>query len=239
MADPSFEIQLYESDLKLMQFKTYEEYLDSLVTAVDLFYLESTTIAQKIARLGYLSAVKTFDEETFYDRREFVGNLLYPTHKIGMLASESTKPINGLQCELAVRERPNRLGSLSTIIFTHQSVKSGRIRSAFVDYAHRLTTEDWVPFFKGKEKLKIRSSDLYYLDSYLKHPVINRTENYNAFFDQRNRLVFHNLHDDKFLNLDPNKHCFGHVSSLKIQVKGFDLVILFDYVPRKKSEFHR
>lgn len=40
-------------DLRLLNFDTYEDYLDSLVTVEDLHYLCSTTVARTIVQLGY------------------------------------------------------------------------------------------------------------------------------------------------------------------------------------------
>lgn len=42
-----------EGDRRLLQFKTYEDYLDSLTTPADLCYLQSTDAARLIAELGY------------------------------------------------------------------------------------------------------------------------------------------------------------------------------------------
>lgn len=42
-----------EADRRLLQFKTYEDYLDSLVTPQDLCYLQSVEISRTIAELGY------------------------------------------------------------------------------------------------------------------------------------------------------------------------------------------
>lgn len=44
-----------EGDRRLLQFKTYEDYLDSLTTTSDLCYLQSTEAARSIAELGYRS----------------------------------------------------------------------------------------------------------------------------------------------------------------------------------------
>lgn len=42
-----------EADRRLLQFKTYEDYLDSLVTPYDVCYLKNTVVARTLAELGY------------------------------------------------------------------------------------------------------------------------------------------------------------------------------------------
>lgn len=42
-----------EADKRLVQFETYEDYLDSLVTPQDLCNLQNTVAARTLAELGY------------------------------------------------------------------------------------------------------------------------------------------------------------------------------------------
>lgn len=42
-----------EADRRLLKFKTYEDYLDSLVTPADLCYMQSVTASRTLAELGY------------------------------------------------------------------------------------------------------------------------------------------------------------------------------------------
>lgn len=42
-----------EADRRLLQFETYEDYLDSLVTDQDRCYLQNTAAARTVAELGY------------------------------------------------------------------------------------------------------------------------------------------------------------------------------------------
>lgn len=42
-----------EADKRLLEFKTYEDYLDSLVSPLDLCNLQSTVVSRTIAELGY------------------------------------------------------------------------------------------------------------------------------------------------------------------------------------------
>lgn len=45
-----------EADRRLLQFATYEDYLDSLVTPYDVCFLKNTKVARTLAELGYRQA---------------------------------------------------------------------------------------------------------------------------------------------------------------------------------------
>ena len=49
---------------------------------------------------------------------------------------------------------------LQTIIFIRDKNPRGQEISGYIDYAHRLKTEDFEPYFSGKKRLIPRPSDL-------------------------------------------------------------------------------
>ncbi|KAF5278427.1 hypothetical protein FQA39_LY05916 [Lamprigera yunnana] len=102
-----------EADKRLLQFKVYEDYLDSLVTSMDLCNLQSVVVARKIAELGYRSSGDTLSRKSFEKRFAAVIAYLYPSYKPYELDSEGEKLRDPLQQALAIRERPNRLGVIT------------------------------------------------------------------------------------------------------------------------------
>lgn len=50
---------------------------------------------------------------------------------------------------------------LQSIIFIRDLNPLGREVSGYIDYAHRLKTQDFEPYFSGKKKLLPRRSDLW------------------------------------------------------------------------------
>ena len=62
--------------------------------------------------------------------------------------------------ELASREEANRSGKMTSIVFIRDNNQRGQEISGYIDYAHRLKTEDFEPYFSGKKKLLPRPSDL-------------------------------------------------------------------------------
>lgn len=55
-----------------------------------------------------------------------------------------------------------------TIVFIRDKNARGQEISGYIDYAHRLKTEDFEPYFSGKKRLLPRPSDLRYISRYLK-----------------------------------------------------------------------
>ncbi|XP_026670937.1 uncharacterized protein LOC108626820 [Ceratina calcarata] len=81
-----------DSDKRLLLFATYKDYLDSLVTFVDLGYLGNLNVARQLAKLGYRCTGETLDKETFYRRLKAVRDLLFPIYKPYVLTSEHVEP---------------------------------------------------------------------------------------------------------------------------------------------------
>ena len=225
------------NDRDLLKFKTFEEYLDSLVTPEDLGYLRSTTIARQIAELGYRWKGETLNKTSFYKRLKAARNLVYPVYKPYTLSSELSIPTDSLQLELALRERENRLGSLSTIIFLRYYIESQFEISGYIDYAHRLETEDWLPFFQGKKKLRVRNTDLGYYNWKTGKVVLNETLNYQPLIDSKRRreLVFKNFRDRHIIHINPfaSSQDIG-TTRVDIRSEKYEHVVMYDHLLRSK-----
>ena len=53
---------------------------------------------------------------------------------------------------------------LQSIIFIRDKNGRGQEISGYIDYAHRLKTEEFEPYFSGKKRLLPRPSDLRFVD---------------------------------------------------------------------------
>ncbi|EGV98353.1 Uncharacterized protein C4orf22-like [Cricetulus griseus] len=51
------------------QFNTYEDFLDSQITTVDLYYLEDESLARQLVELGYRGTVEIVKREDFEARK--------------------------------------------------------------------------------------------------------------------------------------------------------------------------
>ncbi|KAJ8958155.1 hypothetical protein NQ318_006094 [Aromia moschata] len=225
---------LLEADRRLLQYTCYEDYLDSLGTAQDECYLASEETSRAIAELGYRSSGETLSREEFEKRLAAILLYLYPPYKPYELHSEGFSKGDQLQLELSLRERANRLGNLSTIIFLKIYTKSGFEISGYIDYAEKLITEDWKPFFRGKKKIVPKFNDLGYYHYRAGKITANDTLNYKVLYEDREGLLFQNRFDRKTINLAPGTQPGANTTKKRVHSADYDLVVLFDHVVRQK-----
>ncbi|XP_017757719.1 PREDICTED: uncharacterized protein C4orf22 homolog [Eufriesea mexicana] len=224
-----------DSDKRLLQFETYEDYLDSLITFVDLGYLGNLINARRLAELGYRCTGKTLDKDTFYRRLNAVKNLLFPIYKPYELISELITPRGNVMQELALRERLNRLKIISTIIFVRNLTKLQFEISGYIDFSERLEKENWLPYFQGRKKIWPYSSDLAYYDWKTGKTCLNETSNYQPVIDPVLGLRFKHCHDRHHINVDPGVPSPGiYTTRVRIHSHEYKHIILYDHVLRSK-----
>ncbi|EZA53158.1 hypothetical protein X777_06237 [Ooceraea biroi] len=200
-----------DSDRRLLDFQNYDEYLDSLVSPLDICYLKSSKTARQLAELGYR-------------------DILFPVHRTYVLTSEFVTPRGRLMEELALRERANRLGILLTIAFRLQFEES-----AYIDFADRLTSENWLPYYRGDRKLSPLRRDLAYYHWRMGQTCLNETRNYVPIIDPERGLLFKNVHDRQLITVDPTATSPGvHTTRVRIRCPFYEHVILYDHVVRSK-----
>ncbi|XP_067205152.1 cilia- and flagella-associated protein 299-like [Linepithema humile] len=225
-----------DSDRRLLDFKNYEEYLDSLVSPADICYLRSSKTARQLAELGYRCTGEILNEESFYRRLRIVKDLLLPVHRPYVLTSEFVRPDSKLMEELALRERPNRLGILSTIVFLRRFIEKLQFEeSAYIDFGDRLKSEDWLSYYRGEKKLTPRKRDLAYYHWRTGRTHLNETRNYIPIIDPERGLLFKNIHDRQMITVDPAAASPGvHTTRIRIRCPFYEHVILYDHVNRSK-----
>uniref|UniRef100_A0A8I5ZT97 Cilia- and flagella-associated protein 299 n=1 Tax=Rattus norvegicus TaxID=10116 RepID=A0A8I5ZT97_RAT len=136
---------------------------------------------------------------------------------------------------LAMREEDNRTGKLSTVIFIRDKNSHGQEVSGYIDYAHRLKSEDFEVYFNGKRRLLPRTTDMsfYNWDSHI--AVCNSSPNYQVIADNPEGLLFKYKRDRKILNVDPKAHPGDNSTRIPIQTDLYTHAVLFDHVSRRKT----
>jgi hypothetical protein len=81
---------------------------------------------------------------------------------------------------LAEREEANRLAKMTSIIFIRDKNLRGQEISGYIDYAHRLKTDDFDQIFLGKKRLLPRSTDLSFYNWETQRATLNPTPNYQV-----------------------------------------------------------
>lgn len=216
-------------DQYLLQYSTYEDYLDSFITPRDLFHLRSKSISRSIIELGYHTP-GTLERDDFYKRSQRVARYLYLLQNPLALCSENIEPEDSLLQALALRENANRIGELYTIIFMRFVGKSQSQISGYIDYCHRLKTEDWKPFFENSKKIMPRKSDLSYFDWKSGHSITNVSPNFIPMIDGENGAVFQCVHDGEIIYVDPNLTFESDVNRVIIHSDVYGRVVFYDHV---------
>ncbi|XP_034397189.1 cilia- and flagella-associated protein 299 [Cyclopterus lumpus] len=190
------------------QFRVYEDYLDSRVTPKDLFYFKSREVARKLVELGHKGNV--LSREQFEEKKVAAqageaarSDPSYGRSRPTTLASAGKELKDNFLRALAEREEANRSGKMSSVIFIRDHNPLGREVSGYIDYAHRLKTQDFEPYFSGKKKLVPRRSDLCYYNWKTQVSTSNSSPNFEVIYDDPNGLLFKNKMDKKILNVDP------------------------------------
>ncbi|XP_070949660.1 cilia- and flagella-associated protein 299 isoform X3 [Macaca nemestrina] len=208
------------------QFNTYEDFLDSQITTVDLYYLEDETLARQLVELGYRGTGERVKREDFEARKAAIEiSRLAERAQQKTLTSAGKDLQDNFLMALAMREEDNRNGKLSYFLLGQQSIfltlpksvlrklKSvifirdrnsyGQEISGYIDYAHRLKTEDFEIYFSGKKRLLPRTTDISFYNWDADIAVCNSSPNYQVIADNPEGLLFRYKRDRKILNVDP------------------------------------
>ncbi|EFJ29413.1 hypothetical protein SELMODRAFT_91784, partial [Selaginella moellendorffii] len=148
---------------------SYEDYLDSQISATDLFYLEDIDLARKLIELGYRSNAEIMTRNQFVAQKEAAEQArLLALKKVPKKIFSSGKDLSGFPVlqALAEREIPIRNGTLSTIVYIRDFNAKGHEISGYVDYGERIRTEDLEPVFELKKRFLPALFDLSYYNWY-------------------------------------------------------------------------
>eukprot|EP00495_Collosphaeridae_sp_1-RS-2012_P001633 TRINITY_DN154_c0_g1_i1.p1 TRINITY_DN154_c0_g1~~TRINITY_DN154_c0_g1_i1.p1 ORF type:complete len:165 (+),score=33.20 TRINITY_DN154_c0_g1_i1:310-804(+) len=135
---------------------------------------------------------------------------------------------------LAMREEAVRNGKLTTIIFIRTTNSRGQEISGYIDYAYRLETEDFEPYFRRKKRLLPKPADLSYYNWETQTATSNPTPNFQVISDSEAGLLFKNKRDRKVINVDPKAKDLGDNSSrLEIQSPEYTQIVIYDHTTRR------
>jgi len=234
--DDGYVAHAYEDSID--RFTSYEDYLDSQITHQDRFYLEEDELARQLVEIGCRKG-EVLSREDFASRREAADNAkkarLQNVPKELASASKDLTDFPFLRY-LACREGLVGSGKLSTIIFIRDKNAKGQEISGYIDYGHRLKTENFEPYFERKKRLLPRPSDLSFYNWDTQHSTSNESPNFQIMPDHEQGLLFKNKRDRKVINVDPKVESPGDNSHrIDIQTTEYVQVVIFDHMTRKKS----
>ncbi|XP_010626897.1 cilia- and flagella-associated protein 299 isoform X1 [Fukomys damarensis] len=218
------------------QFNTYEDFLDSQITTVDLYYLGDESLARQLVELGYRGTGEILKREDFEARKAAIEitRLAKRTQKKTLASAGKDLQDNFLKA-LAMREEDNRSGKVSSVIFIRDKNSYGQEVSGYIDYADRLKTEDFEVYFSGKKRLLPRPTDLSFYNWDSQVAVCNSSPNYQVIADNPDGLLFKYKKDRKILNVDPKVHPGDNSTRTSIQTDLYIQAVIFDHISRRKT----
>eukprot|EP00277_Geminigera_cryophila_P013105 CAMPEP_0179453208 /NCGR_PEP_ID=MMETSP0799-20121207/37095_1 /TAXON_ID=46947 /ORGANISM="Geminigera cryophila, Strain CCMP2564" /LENGTH=235 /DNA_ID=CAMNT_0021249903 /DNA_START=14 /DNA_END=721 /DNA_ORIENTATION=+ len=221
-----------------LKYETYEQYLDSQISPMDIYYLEDQDLARQLVELGYRGSGETLKREEFEARKkaaeEAKASKLRNAPKKLASADKDLSHFPFLH-NLAEREDLVRNGKLTSIIFLRDKNSKGQEVSGYIDYAHRLKSENFEPYFERKKKLMPKPSDLSYYNWETQHSTSNSTPNFQVIADNEAGLLFKNKRDRKVINVDPKSLPGDNSRRIEIKTQEYLQVVIYDHVTRRKT----
>jgi hypothetical protein len=221
------------------KLQTYEDYLDFYVTWKDLFYLKSDETARTIVTLGYrvpeLLSRDQFDEMVANIRAEREEKKKDDTYLAKEIKSDQISC--PLMEALAAREKSNRTGYESCIIFLRDVNKKGQEISGYIDFKARLDKEQatWLDYYTGKKKLSPTPQDLCFYNWATFYCSCNSSENYAIVTDVKSGLRFMNKLDRKIITVDPFGYTGDNTTRTGINSPNYLQCALYDHSMRAKA----
>ncbi|KAK6191836.1 cilia- and flagella-associated protein 299 [Patella vulgata] len=219
------------------EFNTYEDFLDSQITSLDLYYLEDEELARQLVELGYRGSGEVLKREEFEARKQAAEASRLSKRSQQKTLASSGKELKDpfLKC-LAQREEANRSGKMTTIVFIRDRNSRGQEISGYIDFAHRLKTEDFEPYFGGRKRLLPRPSDLSFYNWETQTSTSNPTSNYQVIAENASGLLFKNKRDRKIINVDPKASSPGDNSTRTIiETPRYIQIVIYDHITRRKT----
>eukprot|EP01063_Lacrimia_lanifica_P037681 TRINITY_DN7809_c0_g1_i1.p2 TRINITY_DN7809_c0_g1~~TRINITY_DN7809_c0_g1_i1.p2 ORF type:complete len:234 (+),score=100.80 TRINITY_DN7809_c0_g1_i1:120-821(+) len=231
-ADPEF------YDKSILEWQTYEDYLDKFVQAEDLFYLEDPDNARQIVELGYKGKDFMNREEFEAARKAALEGPLKRKKSLDAICSAGKDLSKSVFLyALAQREELVRNGKLSVIIFIRDVVdRKGHEVSGYIDYGHRLKTEDFEEYFTRNKKLLPKPSDLSYYNWKTQTLSYNNSSTFQVIADNEMGLLFKHKRDRKTISVDPKGLSPGDNSHrVALKTDEYTQVVIYDHVTRRKN----
>ncbi|XP_018414504.1 PREDICTED: uncharacterized protein C4orf22 homolog [Nanorana parkeri] len=220
----------------ITQFNTYEDFLDSQITSLDLFYLEDEELARQLVELGYRGSGEVLKREEFEARKAAAeASRLSQRTQQKILSSAGKELKDNFLKALALREEANRNGKMTSIIFIRDKNSHGQELSGYIDFAHRLKTEDFEVYFSGKKKLLPRPTDLSFYNWETHVSTSNASPNYQVIAENSSGLLFKNKRDRKILNVDPKAPPGDNTTRTPIQSHLYTQAVIHDHITRRKT----
>ncbi|XP_067153554.1 cilia- and flagella-associated protein 299, partial [Apteryx mantelli] len=197
-----------------------------------LSFPQSEAVARQLVELGFRGSGDVPRREDFEARAEEAAGLPGPASQRSLASAGKELKDNFLRA-LAEREEANRTGRMSSIIFIRDRNSHHQEVSAYIDYAHRLTTDDFEVYFSGKKRLLPRNTDLSFYNWDRNVSTSNSSPNYQVIAENACGLLFKNKSDRKIINVDPKAYPGDNTTRTPIETDLYLHVVIYDHILRR------
>ncbi|XDV20454.1 hypothetical protein PO909_025778 [Leuciscus waleckii] len=117
---------------------------------------------------------------------------------------------------------------MQSIIFIRDRNSRGQEISGYIDYSHRLKSEDFEPYFSGKKRFLPKTTDVV-------NPkmLIAICSNYEVITENPSGLLFQHKKDKKILNVDPEAIPGDSFIRTPVRSDLYVHVVIYDHDTRK------
>ena len=137
---------------------------------------------------------------------------------------------------LAKREESLRNGRTTTILFIRNQEENKNEKSAYIDLAHRMKTEDFRQIFMKKKMIQPKPTDLSYYNWEGQKCQVTDSPNFKVDATTEAGLLFRNKRDRKIINVNPQADVPGdNTERVEIQCEEYTQVVFFDHQTRRKN----
>ncbi|KAJ3193024.1 GTPase-activating protein [Irineochytrium annulatum] len=195
-------------------------------------------LARQLVELGYRGSGEPLKREEFESRKKAAENFRLSKRLATKVLTSQGKDLTGCPflIALAEREESNRSGKLTSIIFIRTRNAKGQEISGYIDYAHRLKTENFEPYFSRTKALTPRPSDMSFYNWETQTSTSNATPNFQVIAEYENGLLFKNKRDRKIINVDPKEAKPGdNTTRIQIATTEHIQVVIYDHLTRRKA----
>ncbi|XP_010073149.1 PREDICTED: uncharacterized protein C4orf22 homolog, partial [Pterocles gutturalis] len=120
-----------------------------------------------------------------------------------------------------------------SIIFIRDRNPCRQEVSAYIDYAHRLMTDDFQVYFSGKKRFFPRNTDLSFYNWDRNLSTSNSSPNYQVIAENTCGLLFKNKSDRKIINVDPKAYPGDDTTRTPVETDLYLHVVIYDHVVRR------
>ncbi|SPP81888.1 cilia- and flagella-associated protein 299 [Drosophila guanche] len=233
--------------MSLLEFHSYNEYVDQFITLSDVRYLRNWDFQRKLIKnaCGKSCLGGLLTEEEYQDRRQQELDMLKPrglgqSQLFGDFLNSNDRVLK----QIAKREKMLLNKHLSTIIYLLMRSSNGLEVSGFIDLEQSLRESrflsskyfvDWKGVFEGTVKLRPGKHHLSHYDWYKNRVVYNDSDNFQVVDEGAHSLLMKHRGDHKMICVNMKCDCPASKNARRSMHASpiYGHAIFFDHIIRR------